>query len=203
LPSFFCLALLALRLVRLLRVLRLKLLLLLLVPHGTPSSAVCARGLPDLALGKTSLRPAFEVGSIGDSLGKAEERGFDMATETEGRGSGVVRKLVVPAAIGLAGSAAGLLMTQRQKVREAAPKLRDAVSDRLPVPQVPGGGVGELTGDLKEKLDEVLGREPAAGGDGASSDDFTGAREVDWSEFEERRRARQERRGRRRQKSRR
>lgn len=117
-----------------------------------------------------------------------------MATETEGGGSGVVRKLIVPAVISLAGSAAGLLLTQRQKVREAAPKLREAVSE---------GGVGELTGDLKEKLDEVLGREPAAGGDGASSDDFTGAREIDWSEFEERRRARQERRQRRRQRSRR
>jgi hypothetical protein len=115
-----------------------------------------------------------------------------MATETEGRGSGVVRKLIAPAAIGLAGSAAGLLMTQRQKVRGAAPKLREAVSE---------SGVGELTGDLKEKLDEVLGRGPAADDDGASN--FTGAREVDWSEFEERRRARQERRERRRQKSRR
>jgi hypothetical protein len=105
-----------------------------------------------------------------------------------------VRKLIVPAAIGLAGSAAGLLMTQRQKVREAAPKLREAVSE---------SGVGDLTGDLKEKLDEVLGRGPAADDDGASSDGFTGAREIDWSEFEERRRARQERRERRRQKSRR
>ena len=125
-----------------------------------------------------------------------------MATETEGDGNGVVRKLIVPAAIGLAGSAAGLLMTQRQKVREAAPRLREAVSD-LPVPQLPEGGVGELTGDLREKLDEVLGRESPADGDETSSDDFSGAREIDWSEFEERRRARQERRARRRQKSRR
>jgi hypothetical protein len=117
-----------------------------------------------------------------------------MATETERRGSGVVRKLIVPAAISLVGSAAGLLLTQRQKVREAAPKLREAVAE---------GGVGELTSDLKDKLDEVLGREPAAESDGASSDDFTGVREVDWSEFEERRRARQERRERRRHKSRR
>jgi hypothetical protein len=123
-------------------------------------------------------------------------------TETEGRGSGIARKLIVPAAISLAGSAAGLLLTQRQRVRAAAPKLREAVSD-LPVPQMPEGGVGELTGDLKGKLDEVLGREPAAEADEGANAGFTGAREIDWSEYEERRRARQERRDRRRQRSRR
>jgi hypothetical protein len=124
------------------------------------------------------------------------------ATETEGRGTGVVRKLIGPAAIGLVGSAAGLLLTKRQKVREAAPKLRKAVSD-LPIPRVPEGGVGELTGDLREKLDEVLGREPAADSDGGANGGSTGARAIDWSEFEQRRRARQERRNRRRQRSRR
>lgn len=116
-------------------------------------------------------------------------------TETEGRGSGVARKLLVPAAISLAAGAAGFLLTQRQKVREA-------VSD-LQLPHVPEGGVGELTGDLRRKLDEVLGRDSGRDGDGASSDDLTGASDIDWSEFEERRRARQERRERRRQRSRR
>jgi hypothetical protein len=133
----------------------------------------------------------------------AEGVRFEMtATETEGRGSGAARKLIAPAAISLVGSAAGLLLTKRQKVREAAPKLRKAVSD-LPVPHVPEGGVGELAGDLRGKLDEVLGREPAADADGGANDGSAGAREIDWSEFEQRRRARQERRNRRRQRSRR
>jgi hypothetical protein len=129
-----------------------------------------------------------------------------MATgpETEERGSGIARKLIVPAAIGAAGSAVGLLLTQRQKVREAAPKLREAVSD-LPVPHVPGGGVGELAGDLRGKLDEVLGREPAGDTD-TDTDDDGGSRSdtgIDRSELEQRRRERQERRDSRRQRSRR
>jgi hypothetical protein len=123
-------------------------------------------------------------------------------TETEGRASGIARKLIVPAVISLVGSAAGFLLTQRQKVREAAPKLRGAVSD-LPVPHVPEGGVGELAGDLRGKLDEVLGREPAADADERSNGGSTGTTGIDHSEFEERRRARQERRERRRQRSRR
>ena len=125
-----------------------------------------------------------------------------MATgpETEEGGSGIARKLIVPAAISVAGSAVGLLLTQRQKVREAAPKLREAVSD-LQVPHVREGGVGELTGDLRGKLDEVLGREPAGdtGDDGGSRSD-TG---IDRSELEQRRRERAERRDRRRQRPRR
>jgi hypothetical protein len=117
-----------------------------------------------------------------------------MASESEERESGVARKLIVPAVISLAGSAAGLLLTQRQKVREAAPRLREAVSE---------GGVGELTGDLRDKLDEVLGRDSAGEGDHDTDDGFMGASEIDWSEYEERRRARRERRDRRRQRSRR
>src|SRR5918997_3887944 len=108
---------------------------------------------------------------------------METGPETEERGSGIARKLIVPAAISVAGSAVGLLLTQRKKVREA-------VSD-LPVPHVPGGGVGEIAGDLKGKLDEVLGREPAGdtdGDDGGSRSD-TG---VDGSGLEQRRRERQE-----------
>ena len=123
-----------------------------------------------------------------------------MATkpETEGRGSGIARRLLVPAAISAAGSAIGFLLTKRQMLRDAAPKLREAVSD-LPVPGVPDGGVGELTGDLRGKLDEVLGKEPAAGADGASSPKTS----IDHSELARRRRERQERRNKRRQRSRR
>ena len=125
-----------------------------------------------------------------------------MATgpETEARGSGIARKLIVPAAISAAGSAVGLLLTRRQKVRAAAPKLREAVSD-LPVPHLPDGGVGELTGDLRGKLDEVLGRD-AAGEAGDDTDSRSGTG-IDRSELEQRRRERRERRDRRRQRSRR
>ena len=131
-----------------------------------------------------------------------------MATkaETERRGSGIARRLLVPAAISAAGSALGFLLTKRQMLREAAPKLREAVSD-LSVPGVPEGGVGELTGDLRGKLDEVLGKEPAAGegkepadGEGKASSPKTS---IDHSQLARRRRERQERRNKRRQRSRR
>ena len=125
---------------------------------------------------------------------------MEATTETEGRGSGIARKLIVPAAVSLVGSAVGLLLTNRQKVREAAPKLREAVSD-LPVPRAPEGGMGGLAGDLRGKLDEVLGREPAVDADEDSHGASSGG--VERSEFEQRRRARQERRNQRRQRSRR
>jgi hypothetical protein len=118
--------------------------------------------------------------------------------ETEERGSGIARRLLVPAAISAVGSALGFLLTKRQMVRDAAPKLREAVSD-LPVPRVPEGGVGELTGDLRGKLDEVLGKEPAADAGRASSSKTS----IDHAELARRRRERQERRNRRRQRSRR
>jgi type IV secretory pathway TrbL component len=121
-----------------------------------------------------------------------------MATKPETEGTGIARKLLVPAAISAAGSALGFLLTKRQKVREAAPKLREAVSD-LSVPGIREGGVGELTGDLRGKLDEVLGKEPAAGAGRASSPETS----IDHSELARRRRERQERRNRRRQRSRR
>jgi hypothetical protein len=124
--------------------------------------------------------------------------------ESEGRAGEIARKLAVPVAISAAGSAVGFLLTKRDRVREAAPKLREAVSD-LPRPHVPERGVGELASDLRGKLDEVLGREPAADteeeSDGGSGSTRRSA--VDLSEFEGRRRERQERRARRRQRSRR
>jgi hypothetical protein len=122
-----------------------------------------------------------------------------MATkpETEGRGSEIARKLLVPAAISALGSAVGFLLTKRHKIREAGPKLRDAVSD-LPA-RVPDAGAGELTGDLRGKIDEVLGKEPAAGVRRAASSTTS----VDHSELERRRHERQERRNQRRQRSRR
>jgi hypothetical protein len=158
---------------------------------------------------------AFEVEPIGERLGDsrspsgeerhstAEAREVQMAprAEIEEGGSGIARKLIVPTAITAAGSAVGLLLTKREKLREAAPRLRQAVSGlRIPqVPQVPAGGVGELAGDLRGKLDDVLGKEPAAEA-GGESRAHTG---IDRSEFQQRRRAREERRSRRRQRSRR
>jgi hypothetical protein len=128
-----------------------------------------------------------------------------MATtpETEGPTGGIARKLAVPVLIGAAGSALGFVLTKRDRVREAAPKLREAVSD-IPVPHVPEGGFGELAGDLRGKLDEVLGRERPAESEGSDGDPgFTGGSDVDLSQFEERRREREKRRARRRQRSRR
>jgi hypothetical protein len=129
-----------------------------------------------------------------------------MATEPETgtHWSGVARKLMVPAAIAAAGSAVGLLLTKRQKLRAAAPKLREAVSD-LRVPHIPEGGVGEFAGDLRGKVDEVLGREPTAKDEGGSSGDgaSSGDTKIDRSKLQQRRRERQERRDRRQQRSRR
>jgi hypothetical protein len=126
---------------------------------------------------------------------KRQER-FEMAdtSEAEGRGSGIVRKLAVPVAISLVGSLLGFVLSRRDRLRAAGPKLRETISD-LPLPE---GGVGEITSDLQGKLDEVLGKEPSIDGDleqGVPTDQ-------DLSEFEERRRARQERRDRRRRRSR-
>lgn len=117
--------------------------------------------------------------------------------DTETGGKGIARKLIVPAAISAAGSAVGLLLTQRQKVTEVAPKIRDAVSD-LAVPRS-DRGVGELTGDLRDKVEEVLGKTPASD----AGEQSTTKSRIDRSELEQRRRARQERREQRRQSSRR
>ena len=114
--------------------------------------------------------------------------------------SEVVRKLAVPAAISAAAGAAGLLMTKRQNVRDAVPKLREAASD-IPRPSLPEGGVGDLAGDLRGKLDDVLGKEPSGDGSGDGTGSSSAPASFDRSEFEQRRRERQERRNERRQRS--
>lgn len=126
-----------------------------------------------------------------------------MATEpdTEANASGVVRKLALPAAISAAAGAAGLLMTKRQAVRDAVPKLREAASG-LPRPSVPGGGVGEIADDLRGKLDDVLGKDSPPGDANGGTDRSSAAPAFDQSELEERRRAREQRRNERRRGSR-
>jgi hypothetical protein len=116
-----------------------------------------------------------------------------MATkpDTEAEGSGVVRNLIVPAALSAAAGAAALLLTKRREVGQAVPKLGETVSD-LPLPNV-REGVGDLAGDLRGKLDDVLGKEPSGQWEGAPSP----AGPID-PEFERRRRERQKRRDQRR-----
>jgi hypothetical protein len=118
-------------------------------------------------------------------------------SQSETGGRGIARKLLIPALISAVGSLLGYLLSKRDKIREAAPKLREAVSD-VPMPKVPEGGVGEITSDLQGKLDEVLGKESAT----ESDFDSSAPTDRDLSKFEERRRARQERRTRRQRKSR-
>lgn len=123
-----------------------------------------------------------------------------MATGRDTGADGVARKLIVPAAVGAAAGAAGLLLTKKRDVRravsksdvrQAVPKLREAVSD-LPLPNVRDSGVGDLAGDLRGKLDDVLGK-------GSSEEQTLTAppSRID-PEFERRRRERQGRRERRR-----
>jgi hypothetical protein len=123
-----------------------------------------------------------------------------MATGRDTGADDVARKLIVPAAVGAAAGAAGLLLTKKRDVRravsksdvrQAVPKLREAVSD-LPLPNVRDSGVGDLAGDLRGKLDDVLGK-------GSSEEQTLTAppSRID-PEFERRRRERQERRERRR-----
>jgi hypothetical protein len=54
------------------------------------------------------------------------------------------KKLVVPAAASLAGAGAGLVLT-RKSVRKAMPDLSNL-------------GIGDLTEDLRTKLDSVIGK---------------------------------------------
>jgi hypothetical protein len=104
-------------------------------------------------------------------------------------------KLIAPAAAGIAGSALAVALTKKPKriveavpdqLGEVVPKVRDAVS------HLPESGIGELTHDLRGRLDSVLGREA----DDEPLGDFAGQtpRQFDKSKFERRRAERRERR---------
>jgi hypothetical protein len=117
--------------------------------------------------------------------------------EKEGRGgSGVPRKLLIPVAISAVGTLLGYLLSKKDRIPEAASKLRETVSD-LSIPETPGR-TGELTNELRGKLDKVLGKEQEADSDFDSGIPT----KKDLSEFEDRRKERQERRNQRRQRSR-
>jgi hypothetical protein len=115
---------------------------------------------------------------------------------SEGRTGGISRKLLIPVAISAVGTLLGYVLSKKDRLPEAASKLREAVSD-LPVPETPGR-TGELGNELRGKLDKVLGKEQEADSDFASGVPT----KQDLSEFEDRRRERQERRNQRRQRSR-
>lgn len=116
--------------------------------------------------------------------------------ESEGRAGGMPKKLLIPVAISAVGTLLGYLLSKKDRLPDAASKLRETVSD-LPLPETPGR-TGELTNELKGKLDKVLGKESETDTDidsGTPTDQ-------DLSEFEERRRERQKRRDQRRQRPR-
>jgi hypothetical protein len=116
--------------------------------------------------------------------------------EKKERGGGVPRKLLIPVAISAVGTLLGYLLSKKDRIPEAASKLRETVSD-LSIPETPGR-TGELGNELRGKLDKVLGKEQEADSDFDSGIPT----KKDLSEFEDRRKERQERRNQRRQRSR-
>ena len=116
--------------------------------------------------------------------------------KSEGRAGGISRKLLIPVAISAVGTLLGYLLSKKDRLPEAASKLRETVSD-LPVPET-SGRTGELGNELRGKLDKVFGKEPEADFDLDSGIPT----KQDLSKFEDRRRERQKRRNQRRQRSR-
>jgi hypothetical protein len=97
------------------------------------------------------------------------------------------RKLAVPAVVSAAGALAGVAWTRRpRRIRETLPDL-------------PKGGVGELTDDLREKVDSVLGKAESVGDVGRRPP--SGGGRFDAGELRERRRERAERRNQRRKRT--
>ena len=117
-----------------------------------------------------------------------------MAKDTETEGGSTLRKLVVPAAVGVAGSAIAVALTKKPKqLDELVPKVREAL------PDLPEGGVGELTDDLKGRLDSVLGKDE--GGEEAEGFDEQAPSSIDAQKFEQRRDDRRKRREQRRRRA--
>jgi hypothetical protein len=115
------------------------------------------------------------------------------------------KKMLVPTAAGLAGSALAVVLTKKPKqlldampkqLDEVVPKVRDAMRE------LPNGGVGDLTDDLRGRLDSVLGKDTTDDDD----DKIAGFErqqpsQFDASRFEQRRSERRERREQRRRRA--
>jgi hypothetical protein len=97
-------------------------------------------------------------------------------TEDMGKGT---KKLLLPAAAGLAGAGAGLVLT-----RKSGGKMLPDLGDR---------GIGEIADDLRSKLDSVVGTSRGPQGSGSAK-----APRIDPRELQQRRSERAERRNKRR-----
>ena len=96
---------------------------------------------------------------------------------------GTLRKLAVPAAVSAAGAAAGLLITNQKRLKEAMPEF----------------DVGDLGEDLKSRVGGVLGLGDSSARDGNQSGSASRRNvELDTAELEKRRRDRAKRRAQRR-----
>jgi hypothetical protein len=114
-------------------------------------------------------------------------------TETTGRDS-TLRKLLVPTFAGAAGTAVAVALTKKPKqLKDAIPRVRDAM------PDLPHVGVGEITDDLRHRLDSVIGKDSPGGDLG----DFDGQAPADFDHetFAKRRAERRKRREQRRRRA--
>jgi hypothetical protein len=100
---------------------------------------------------------------------------------------GRLRGLVLPAAVSIAGAAAGVLLSKRPA------KLRQVV------PSVPDVDLGDLAGELRTKVESMRGTSRSEGGDRRDSDEES--RLPSPSELQSRRRERERRRTARRQRT--
>jgi hypothetical protein len=117
-----------------------------------------------------------------------------MAKGTEADQTGMLKKMLVPTAMGVVGSALAVVLTRKpKKLGEILPKVRETM------PDVPSGGVGEITDDLRGRLDSVLGRtDPDDQLDGFESQT---PQKLDTARFEQRRNERAKRREQRRRRA--